>query len=79
MVLTNDNMVTWPPFDLHCVMAAVVWDAPELHYASLCVWVCMKMTISQKKCWGKTMLPLIFFRPFYAKKLPMMTIFTQYP
>jgi hypothetical protein len=30
------------------------------------------MMISQKKNWGKTMLTLIFFGPFYAEKLPMM-------
>jgi hypothetical protein len=29
-----------------------------------------------KKRWGKTMLTLIFFRPFYAKKLPMMGNFS---
>jgi hypothetical protein len=32
----------------------------------------MKMMISQKKSWGKTMLTLIFFGPFYAKNIPMM-------
>jgi len=43
---------------------------------SLCVWECMKMMISQKKSWGKTMLTLIFFWPFYTKKLPMMGDFS---
>jgi hypothetical protein len=67
-------MTTWSR-DLH-LTSIVSWRSsfgPQFAtLCSLCVWECMKMTISGKKKWGKTMLTLIFFRPFYAKKLPMM-------
>jgi hypothetical protein len=63
MVLPNDNMVTWPPLDLHCVMEVVVWAA--ICYTMLVVCVGMHENDDfWKKKWGKTMLTLIFFRPF---------------
>ena len=56
IVLTNDNMVTWPPFDLHCVMEVVVWAARALHYAR-CVcgnawkWRFLKKKVGVKPCY----------------------------
>ena len=71
-------MTTWSR-DLH-VTCLVTWRSsfgPHARYTLLVVCVGMHENDDfSKKNWGKTTVTLIFFRPFYTKKLPMMGDFT---
>ena len=72
-------MVTWPPFDLHCVMEAVLWAAPALH-SPRCVcgnawkWWFLKKEVGVKPCY-----PIYFFDLFMPKNSPWWVISAGFP
>ena len=74
MVLPNDNMITWPPLDLHCVMEVVVWAAPALHYARCVCGNAWKWWFLKKKVGVKPCYPKHFFDLFMPKNSPWWVI-----